>query len=182
MDHQAKPCLTSLHISNAHFYLAKEMNFCSKLRTGSSLHSSSLLPVIVKCYPFATAKYQLLYWMEPVELNQRAKLCLLTFLKCLKDKQVLTDTQFALGLSSITETSFSSILHTHWGRGPGYLFCCCLCSDLQPQHWWDVKVTLSLKMVTGLCEAVNSLLLRPLPGSFISTLPIHVIVVSKPKS
>lgn len=127
MDHQAKPCLTSLHISNAHFYLAKEMNFCSKLRTGSSLHLSSPLPVIVKCYPFATAKYQLLYWMEPVELNQRAKLFLLTFLKCLKDKQVLTDTQFALGLSSITETSFSSILHTHWGRGPGYLFCCCLC-------------------------------------------------------
>lgn len=186
MVHQARPRLTSLHIGNAYFYLAKEMNFCAKHRIGSSLQLSYPFPVIKEWYPFATAKYQLLYWMEPVELNQRAKLCPLTFLKFLKDKQVLTDMQSALGLSFIIENSFSGIPHTHQGRGSGYLLCCCICPDLQPQHvcvCGGGKVTLSLKMFTGLHEALHSLLLLPLPGSFISKpLPTHVIIISKPKS
>lgn len=89
------------------------MSFCSKHWIGSPLHLSNIPPVIMKCYPFA--KYQLLYWMEPVELNQRAKLCLLACLKFLKDKQVLSDTQFALGLGFNIE-NFSSVPHTQPGR------------------------------------------------------------------
>lgn len=43
--------------------------------------------------------------MEPVELNQRAKLCLLACLKFLTDKQVLSDTQFHLGWVSVLRIS-----------------------------------------------------------------------------
>lgn len=135
MDHQARPCLTSLHIGNAHFYLTKEMNFCSEHRMGSSfqLSFSCYQEVLFTSYCQIPA---IILNGAPVELNQGAELCFLTFLKFLKDKQVLSDRQFALGLSSPVESSFSSIPQGHQGRGPGYSLWCCLCSDLQPLVGW----------------------------------------------
>lgn len=65
--------------------------------TESEAHLRYPFPVIRKCYLFPTAKYQLLYWLESVELNQGAELCFLTFLKFLKDKQVLSDRRLPLG-------------------------------------------------------------------------------------
>lgn len=104
MDHQARPHCTSVMLTSTWL---RKWTFAQSTESEAPLRYP--FPVIRKCYPFPTAKYQLLYWMEPAELNQGAELCFLTFLKFLKDKQVLSDRQFALGLSSSVESSSSSI-------------------------------------------------------------------------
>lgn len=98
--------------------------------------------------------------MEPAELNQGAELCFLTFLKFLKDKQVLSDRQFALGLSSSVESSFSSVPVPQATKEGALGIHCGAAYALTCSHWWDGKVTLSLPMFPGLHEATNSLLPR----------------------
>lgn len=98
--------------------------------TESEAHLRYPFPVIRKCYPFPTAKYQLLYWLEPVELNQGAELCFLTFLKFLKDKQVLSDRRLPLGSALLLKAPSAALWPPR--MGPRYSLWYCLCSDLQP--------------------------------------------------
>lgn len=169
MDRQARPRLTSLHIGNAHFSSAKEMNFCSKHGIGSScaLSFSCYQEVLSK---FPTAKYQLLYWLEPVELNQGAELCFLTFLKFLKDKQVLSDRRLPLGSALLLKAPSAALWPPR--MGPRYSLWYCLCSDLQPlvgQKGHEVTLFLpcflgSRKLQTLSCSASSRQLYQhPVP-------------------
>lgn len=116
-------------------------------------HLCCPFPVIRKCYPFPTAKYQLLYWLEPVELNQGAELCFLTFLKFLKDKQVLSDRVCPWAqllcwklLQQHSPGPPRKALGIHWGAATG-----------------GKKRSLShpfSALFSGLHEATNTLLLR----------------------
>lgn len=123
--------------------------------TESEAHSRYPFPVIRKCYPFPTAKYQLLYWMEPAELNQGAELCFLTFLKFLKDKQVLSDRRLLLGSAPVLKAPSAAFLFPRPPRKGPWVFTVVL-----PMLWPAATFLGSMKLQTLPCSASSRQLNR----------------------
>lgn len=136
MDHQARPRLTSLHIGNAHFYLAKEMNFRSEHRIGSSFAPSFSCYQGVLSISYGQIPVIILNGACGVKPGSRA-----VFLNLLKIPERLASVEWwtvcpwaQLQCWKLLQQHSGS--RGHQGRGPGYSLWCCLCSDLQPLVGW----------------------------------------------